>query len=273
MSLISVLKGSVPLEIRIAARRRMSRARYRLDRLRYKREAAGLPIPPPEENFLVSGTEDVRWYVEGGKLAKYSITFALARNLIDIKDFGAILDFGCGSGRVIRYWKGLGAEVHGTDYNPRLIEWCKSNLTFAHFQTNRPLPPLDYGDQTFDLIYALSVFTHLDEAAQLSWRDELARVLKPGGYLIITTHGDCRWYQQGLTESQRERFRAGEMVVVRDQQVGSNECAAFHPVGYVREKLAEGFEVVDFLRGGSLGTPYQDLWLLRKSSPAEGPGS
>jgi hypothetical protein len=54
----------------------------------------------------------------------------------------AILDFGVGCGRVARHWNGLSAEVHGCDYNPVLVEWCKANLPHLRAVTNRLDPPL-----------------------------------------------------------------------------------------------------------------------------------
>src|SRR5262249_11347329 len=159
-----------------------------------------------------------------------SIDYALQRNRIRAGDFLAILDFGCGSGRVIRYWRGGPAEVHGTDIHPRLIEWCRKKLPFARFQTNPLRPAPDYPDAQFDFIYALSVFTHLNEALQFAWRDELARVLRPGGYLLFTTHGLCPYYLDQLrNEADREAFRRGEMVVEYYGEVGGNACGAYHP--------------------------------------------
>lgn len=92
-----------------------------------------------------------------------SIRLALERNRIAIHDFAAILDFGCGSGRVTRYWRDSPAAVHGTDYTPDLIRWCERNLSFGKFQVNRADPLLGYPNDSFDLVYALSVFTHLAE--------------------------------------------------------------------------------------------------------------
>jgi SAM-dependent methyltransferase len=50
-------------------------------------------------------------------------------------------------------------------------------------------PPLPFEDASFDLVYSISVFTHLDEEMQDAWLNELKRVLRPGGILIITVHG------------------------------------------------------------------------------------
>jgi SAM-dependent methyltransferase len=55
--------------------------------------------------------------------------------------------------------------------------------------TNRLDPPLPYPDERFDLVYALSVFTHLTESQQRSWSAELHRVTRTCGYVLFTTHG------------------------------------------------------------------------------------
>jgi SAM-dependent methyltransferase len=245
---------------------------HRLVQRRWRREAAGLPVPPPELIFLVTGNRDVQVYVETGPRSFLSIIMALQRNLVDPRGLKAVLDFGCGCGRVIRHWHGYPAEVHGADLNPRLVDWCRANLPFARFQTNRLRPPLDYPDDKFDLVYALSVFTHLDEEHQRLWMEELTRVLRPGGYLFLTTHGPCPYYLRALGDRQREQFLAGEMVLVRQGEIGANSFGAYHPPAYVRDHLAKGLTPVDYLPGGAFGNPYQDVHLLRKPEQAGAAG-
>jgi cyclopropane fatty-acyl-phospholipid synthase-like methyltransferase len=75
--------------------------------------------------FTVSGTTNIEWFVKSGWLAAHSIRLALERNAINLNEVPSILDFGCGAGRVIRYWHGLPAALYGTDYNPDLITWCE----------------------------------------------------------------------------------------------------------------------------------------------------
>src|SRR5581483_8009602 len=89
----------------------------------------------------------------------------------------------------------------------KAVDWCRENLSFASFMRNGLAPPLDLDDETFDLAYALSVFTHLTEDLQRAWRDELHRVLRPGGLLLLSTHG--RSYLPRLDPGERERFGAG----------------------------------------------------------------
>ncbi len=57
--------------------------------------------------------------------------------------------------------------------------------------TNEAMPPLPETDETFDLIYCGSVFSHLTEWAP--WVLELRRILKPGGVLIASLHGRGTW--------------------------------------------------------------------------------
>ena len=85
----------------------------------------------------------------------------------------------------------------------------------------------------------------------------------PGGHVIFTTHGER--YLSELTESDRSSFAAGRLVIRRDDRPGSNVCGAYHPEAYVRDHLAQGFTVVDFVAEGAAGNPHQDLWLLRRN--------
>jgi hypothetical protein len=78
---------------------------------------------------------------------------------------------------------------------------------------------------------------------------------------VLTTHGDH--YLDRFSEEERARFEAGELVVRRPSAAGTNLCTAFQPERYVREVLAEGFELLELVAGGAIGTPTQDLIVLR----------
>jgi SAM-dependent methyltransferase len=223
-----------------------------------------LPIPPAHARFLVAGTADIEWFLRGGTLGAQTIQDAMARRHVSLGEGQAVLDFGCGCGRVTRYWHdATKARVCGTDYNQELIEWCRRNLTFAEFTVNQLTPPLSHDDRAFDLIYAFSVFTHLTEDFQVSWMSELTRLLKPGGHLLLSTHGER--YAHRLNDGERRRFAAGELVVKNNVSApGSNTCSAYHPLAYVRARLIGELELVEFQPEGAMGNPHQDLYVLRK---------
>ena len=92
--------------------------------------------------------------------------------------------------------------------------------------------------------------------------DEMARVLRPGGYLIFSTHG-ARYLDQ-LGPEEKARFESGQLVVRHDERPGSNTCGAYHPEAYVRAHVPAGMKIVDHIPEGALGNPFQDLWLFQR---------
>jgi len=223
----------------------------------------GVPVPPDNLRQLVAGTEDLQWFLHSGQLGAQTIIDILAKQQLTISQFESILDFGCGCGRVIRHLRSYDTvRLHGTDCNRNTILWCDENLNFAEFSSNLLEPPTRYPNCSFDLIYAFSVFTHLTEQLQIPWIQELHRIIKPNGYLIITVHGD--YYLSQIPEVNRETYQQGKLVVTGVDKVSLNECGAFHPESYVRNILVgELFDVIDFLPKGALGNPFQDAYFLK----------
>jgi SAM-dependent methyltransferase len=223
----------------------------------------GLPIPPAKLMVLVTGSADSGWYTEGGKRSADTIRETLRESGLEIDGFRTIFDFGCGCGRVIRHWRSLnGAELHGADQNPELVDWCRQNLPFAKFRSNTLEPRLPYADQQFEFAYALSVFTHLPEDLQQPWMSELWRVLRPGGSLLITTQGDE--YLPKLTGIERTDYAKGRIVVRFGEEAGTNLCSAYHPESYVRRNLSGSFSIVLSRPRAAAGSGNQDVYLLRK---------
>lgn len=158
-----------------------------------------LPIPPRE---LLARTGDRHegesddwlrdYYLESGWGRRRAIHRALPRNfrLAGMR----VLDFGCGAGRVLRQFAGVATtgEFWGCDLYEPTISWLQQNLTppFQFYVSEgRPLP---HQDEYFDLVYAISVFTHItDDWAE--WILELHRILKPEGFLLATFIGPRLW--------------------------------------------------------------------------------
>ena len=143
-----------------------------------------------------------------------------------------------------------------------MVRWCEANLPFADVTVNEISPPLPYADASLDLVYALSVLTHLPEELQHAWVRECRRVLKPGGRLLFSTMGEHYLALQRLSDSERRSFEAGNLVVLYQGAPGTSLCSAYHPPAYVREQLAAGFDPVAFRPAAEDGR--HDIHLLRK---------
>jgi 2-polyprenyl-3-methyl-5-hydroxy-6-metoxy-1,4-benzoquinol methylase len=100
-----------------------------------------------------------------------------------------ILDFGCGWGRILRFFlKDVPAEnLCGVDVDPEMIRICRETVGHARFEAVDPGPPSRLPAGSFDVIYLYSVFSHLAEDVHLQWVEEFARLLRPGGLVFATT--------------------------------------------------------------------------------------
>ncbi len=77
-----------------------------------------------------------------------------------------ILDFGVGWGRIIRFFLKDVEEIdglYGIDCDPEIISICKASNLKANIDTIDPHPPTQFADDTFDIVYSYSVFSHLSE--------------------------------------------------------------------------------------------------------------
>lgn len=233
------------------------------------RNDGGWPVPPPPLIFKVIGTEDVQGFLDSGAGHARLIREMLERNGARPEEFRAILDFGCGVARLLRHFTDFRkADLYGTDYNPELIAWCQNQLPFARFDVNKLVGGLAHENEKFDLIYLLSVFTHLDEAQQLFWMDEFARVLKPGGYLYFTMHSTFQFSPR--TPEEAAQYANNQLVVRMEGEAGSNMVNTFASREYVEAKLTQRFSMLDYAPGGNLADwktaefQPQDSYLLRK---------
>jgi len=249
--------------------------------LRYRIFGApdGLPIPPPRLHALIVGPDryGIHEYFWIGQGCADGLTGLLRAHAPQLRTLEPILDFGCGCGRVMRHlWAAEpGLSVWGTDINAEQVAWCRANLPFARVDVNGPRPPLAASEGTFGLAYAFSVFTHLPAELQGPWVRELVRVLRPGGYLLVSLHGATN--AAHLTAADRGRFASGHLVVLNPELANSAErygqCAAYHPPAYVKGEFASNLELLAHIPGEVLDarrrTIGQDLYLFRKPASAD----
>lgn len=222
-----------------------------------------LPIPPDYLIYKTIISREVAWYLLSGNICFRCLLSTIEELNINAHKFESVLDFGCGCGRVIRNWKTFsGPNMYGSDCDRDLIGWCKKRLTnVAHFFNNKLDPPLIYPNNFFDFSYAISVFTHMTEQGQDKWLAELARVTKPGKYILLSLHGESRLSE--LNPEEKQQFGAGQLVVKNIGIEGSNPFGAYHPYRYVVDHFSNELELKRFIPQGEQDSN-QDIYLFQK---------
>ena len=246
---------------------------------------------PPAE--LMQNTTGV---IRNEDFASHGADFWLALSAASPKElsqFDSVLDFGCGCGRLARMFKGYQGRYAGCDIDRRHVEWCSTALTYMDAKLSRVHPPTPFADSEFEAVISISIFTHLTEASQDEFLQELARVCRPDGLLFLTTHG-ARSLERAVTEpgvramldvpedlfqDAMQRFaegkhafvlqKEGHLTTISDQGLRTDRIISepfeygitFIPESYVRKEWAKWFHIVDY-RSGAIHD-FQDIVVLR----------
>jgi SAM-dependent methyltransferase len=130
---------------------------------------------------------------------------------------------------------------------------------------NGERPPLDFPDRFFDLVYAVSVFTHLPESLQLAWLQELRRVTAPGGLVLLTVRGPS--YADTLSPEKRVELGAHGFVFSPMPPHLQHLFPAWYQTAtmtedYIRRTWSVVFEIVRRIPRAVDGA--QDMIILRR---------
>ncbi len=145
----------------------------------------------------------------------------------------------------------------------RQIAWAARHLS-GRFVTIAPSPPTPLASSAFDVVFSISVFTHLDRDAEGDWLEELRRLLRPGGLLIATTHAPAIGLATpGIPKDELDRL-ASEGFLFRKSPGPFNEQAAFHSERYLASVWGRRFEPRGLLPAALGG--FQDISLWERPS-------
>jgi ubiquinone/menaquinone biosynthesis C-methylase UbiE len=175
---------------------------------------AGLLPGFPEEAIQVRFTGNAGELMLWQAFGAYRLFRTLAAEHGRPLGAGPVLDFGCGWGRIIRFFlKDVsGNDLYGVDVNADVIEICRRHDRWSRFAVVSPSGPLAFPDASFDLVCAFSVFSHFAEDVHALWLAEIRRVLKPGGLLIATTRPRDFIEQSALDRLRRPFSRHPESI-------------------------------------------------------------
>ncbi|MDY7003572.1 MAG: class I SAM-dependent methyltransferase, partial [Cyanobacteriota bacterium] len=234
-------------------------------------------LPPNHLLLRISGNSSVKAFLSSFDDLKYTVKNYLQKAGFDFHQFENILDFGCGVGRYLMAFQPEllpNQKLFGCDVFPECAEWCEENIKFATVKHNNIQPPLPFENNQFDLVNAVSVFTHLRLDLQHLWAWDIYRVLRPGGILFMTLHGPQFFpivydiFRTGNTH-QAEMYSIGEegLFLYLDHQgetdgQGQHTVAALHtPAAY--QEIFSMFKHIKRFPQSSMANG-QDLYILQK---------
>jgi SAM-dependent methyltransferase len=178
-----------------------------------------------------------------------------------------VLDFGCGAGRVMSAFREEArvAEFHGCDIDARSVAWIEANLVppfhvFANTATPSRLP---FEDGSVDLVYAVSVFSHLADGWS-GWLAELHRCLSPDGFLLATFLGAAS--SETIAGEPWNPDRIGMNVLFPDQPWDQGGPMVFVSEWWLRARWGRAFDLERYLP--ALHPSHQD-WGVFRPKPVE----
>jgi SAM-dependent methyltransferase len=107
-----------------------------------------------------------------------------ALRLANVATGAHVLDVGCGTGRWVRRYQGLGFHALGVDATSSMLAIARERGTTAPLIAGEAYC-LPFVDAQFDCVSDITVVQHIPVSMQAAALSEMMRVLKPGGRLIL----------------------------------------------------------------------------------------
>lgn len=216
------------------------------------------------------GTKAAREYiVDGHNHAKQVL------NLIDQLSLqrgrSRVLEFAAGFGRITRHLKKLAPDLHlsASDIHTDACHFLETEIGIPAFVSSLTPDGLNVG-KDYDLIFVVSLFSHLPANRFGSWLKALHDCLAPGGYLMFTTHGQsARKMQPAFWDSLLDPNEPGygyhgqsDQEDIVSSEYGTTIALPRFVTKVIHEQMPTA-QLVSF-QGGAWFT-IQDEWILRRA--------
>src|SRR5262245_55063659 len=215
------------------------------------------PIPPATNRMRV-GSRGIGRFMQAGRNCYRPLQAAIGSYFRSTDGRPRVLDFGCGVARTLRYFRQEDFELHACDVDVSAIDYVHAAFPGVSAYPSSYEPPLRYASDHLDIVYAISVWTHLAPGKQIPWLLEMKRILRPGGLALLTTFGPYAYrrgtHQRHITFSYDDLVRTGFQYSeyteeTRSPGAGPSYGVAAHTPGYIRPEWSKYFRVLDVQEG------------------------
>jgi SAM-dependent methyltransferase len=225
-------------------------------------------LPPANLRTQVHGSDSVSSFVLEGFSCYKKINFLVDEHLDkSFEQIFPVLDWGCGCGRVSKYFFEK-SDIFGVDINKNAVDWCVQNLS-PNYSVSELNPPLSFPENHFELIYGVSILTHLSFEDQRNWIEELIRVTRKGGIIILSYHGLNSLIRFNLPQESFSQLNETKYLNIgksdslgKDSEVGSRYYDAVQLASSFNKIISQS-EIELSFHSGVFGN-HQDVVVIKK---------
>jgi len=152
----------------------------------------------------------------------------------------AIIDIGCGQGRLCKQLSDMGFSLSGTDTSAAMLEQAKKTAPNCEFRQSQD-GKIPWNDDSFEVAIAVTLFISVPaETEQQQLISEVKRVLKPNGLLFISDM-PLQWSTRYIERYQKGLQRYGQYGVFA---LPSGNVVRHHELSYFMQ-LVSGFNTLE----------------------------
>ncbi|MBU0732094.1 class I SAM-dependent methyltransferase [Patescibacteria group bacterium] len=165
-----------------------------------------------------------------------------------LKKGDEVLDLGCGNGRLVEFLIPLGIKYTGCDNSNQLLKFASEKYTDTKFVVGDFMHP-PFEKEEFDVVMAIASLHHVPSGElRLRALKEIYRILKPGGYLLMTN-----WYlyqkkYKKYIKNNKGKMDKGDAIIPWKDKYGNTQAERYYHAFKQKElsKLARqiGFKVI-----------------------------
>ena len=240
---------------------------------RYAKETAVSPAIHPTDHIFryilehskkPTDEERVQHYFEDGANSARQLAEIVHKYCGNLERKPQLLEFASGYGCVTRHLaKEQTFEAEACDIHPAAIEFIQNTLGVRAVQS-AALPEMFEVPHQYDVVFALSFFSHMPITTWARWLVRLTQCVRPGGVIAFTTHGAATieahrnpeigplgfWFSPSSEQSDLSTEEYGSTIALES---------------FVRKNI----QSIPFVELAELRPAYwwnfQDLWILRKT--------
>lgn len=170
------------------------------------------------------------------------------------KDGDRILDFGCGNGRLLKLFPDKKIDYTGVDISQKLVDLARNKYleeSRSFLKIDPSQPSLPFEDDFFNSVYSIAVFHHFSKEHAEKMARELYRVIKPGGYVIVTVWNLWqKQYLKNILKNWRDKILGRSDLDWNDCHITfkNNQGETFHRFhhAFMKRELGKIFEKAGF---------------------------